>query len=253
MGRAVEFIDRLPWPERERRFWAGAIDVCWICGLPYVRESDRMRRVEIAAAPVPAAERYGDAPVYFSDVVVRADSPFRRFADLHGAVWAYNEPASHSGHNVVRYEMARRGLDSDFFGRVLESGAHQTSLDLILAGVADASAIDSTVLETESMRRPGLASQVRIIDTFGPSPIPPWVFSPAVAPGLRREIRAVLLAMSEDAEGAEVLAAGAMRRFQAVDDASYEAIRAMARYADTPQPPPRSGAAWDTVLSHHLY
>ena len=33
---ATEFIDCIPWQERERQLDAGLIHVCWICGLPYV-------------------------------------------------------------------------------------------------------------------------------------------------------------------------------------------------------------------------
>src|SRR3954452_19142324 len=65
-------------------------DVAVVCGLPYV---ERTRRgdcpVEPVAAPVVRGARYGGRPIYFSDVIVRRDSPFRRFADLRGRSWAY--------------------------------------------------------------------------------------------------------------------------------------------------------------------
>src|SRR5690606_17463486 len=93
-----------PWQERERLFDAGQIDLCWICGLPYVRKADRTPgRIAPLVAPVMAGRRYGGQPVYFSDVVVRHDSPYRHLSDLAGASWAYNEPGSHSGYGVVRY------------------------------------------------------------------------------------------------------------------------------------------------------
>ncbi|MEJ2750807.1 MAG: PhnD/SsuA/transferrin family substrate-binding protein [Anaerolineae bacterium] len=96
----TQFVNDIPWPERERRLDAGEIDICWICGLPYVLKADRPEAViELLAAPVMAGARYQDRPVYFSDVVVHRDSPFRRFADLRGASWAYNEPGSQSGYN----------------------------------------------------------------------------------------------------------------------------------------------------------
>jgi ABC-type phosphate/phosphonate transport system substrate-binding protein len=79
--------------------------------------------------------------------------------------FAFNERTSHSGYGVVRHALARRGYSRGFFGSVAESGAHQRSLSLIADGAADASAIDSTVLETEFLHRPDLAQQVRVVTT----------------------------------------------------------------------------------------
>ena len=139
----TQFVDDVPWPERERRFDRGEIQVCWICGLPYVWKADQpLAAVELLAAPVMQGARYADRPVYFSDVVVRQDSRFQRFEQLRGASWAYNEPRSHSGCTITRYHLATLGETGDFFGRVVESGAHQISLRLVLEGGVDASAID---------------------------------------------------------------------------------------------------------------
>src|SRR4051812_15638528 len=66
-------------------FSEGQADVGFICGLPYVL---LMRQqpppIEVLAAPVLEGERYGRRPVYFSDVIVRTDSPFQAFPDLRG-------------------------------------------------------------------------------------------------------------------------------------------------------------------------
>ncbi|PYS49796.1 MAG: hypothetical protein DMG13_22555 [Acidobacteria bacterium] len=100
-----------------------------ICGLPYVRKKhDEQLNFKLLAAPVIKHRHYGAVPVYYSDVVVHADSSFRSFEDLWGRTWAYNEPGSHSGYNIVRYPLAIRGSGTDFFGRVVESGSHQSSL-----------------------------------------------------------------------------------------------------------------------------
>ena len=101
-----------------------------------------------------AARRYQDRPVYFSDVVVRRDrAHFESFVDLRGASWAYNEPRSHSGFNVVRAYLAESGHLDDFFGAVVESGAHSESLEMVLSGRVDGAAIDSTVLEWLTAQR----------------------------------------------------------------------------------------------------
>lgn len=229
----TEFVADIPWQERERRLDAGEVHMGWICGLPYVRKADRPRpTLELLAAPVMSGQRYEGRPVYFSDVVVRRDSPFRSFADLRGAAWAYNEPGSHSGYNVVRYHLATLGEYEGYFGRVVQSGAHQISLRLILRGEVDASAIDSTVLETELRRFPHIGQQIRIIATLGPSPIPPWTVQRSLPPAFRERLRHALLTMHEDAGGRAILAEAEIARFTAVTDRDYDPIREMARLAE---------------------
>lgn len=232
LGRAVTFENQIPWQDRYRLLDEGAIPVGWICGWPYVRRADAPgARLELLAAPVMAGARYQDRPVYFSDVVVRRDSPFQRFADLRGTRWAINEPGSHSGYNVVRWHLATLGESWSFFESVVASGGHQRSLQLIRAREIDASAIDSTVFETELEKDPALADEVRVIGSLGPSPIPPWVVDCRLPPALRAELRAALLGMHTDPAGQAILAQGRMRRFAAVTDADYDPIREMTRLA----------------------
>jgi phosphonate transport system substrate-binding protein len=176
-------------------------------------------------------ERYGSAAVYFSDVVVRSDSAIERFEQLEGETWAYNEPRSHSGFNVVCYALARQGRTLGFFGKLVEAGAHQSALRKILSGEAAAAAIDSTVLECELERFPQIAGSIRVIDTLGPSPSPPWIISKRVAPRLRASLRACLAGMSADREGRTILGRWNIAALRPIADAGYDAIREMARVA----------------------
>lgn len=232
LGITTEFVDCIPWQERERQLDAGLIHMCWICGLPYVWKADAGNStVEVCVAPVMAAPRYAGAPVYYSDIVVRRDSAYRSFADLRGASWAYNEPNSHSGYNVLRHHLATLGETGGYFSRAVESGAHQRSLHMIVNASIDASVVDSTVLEAEMARTPELRDEIRVIGTLGPSPMPPWVMQKSLAPGLRAGLRDTLLAMHEDAAGARILGQWGISHFTAVDDAAYDPIRAMAEQA----------------------
>lgn len=228
LHKQVECVEDVSWPERYRLIDAGEMDIGWICGLPYV---DRVHRpdthIELLAAPVMTGERYGEKPVYFSDVVVHVDSPFQQFADLRGASWAYNEPDSHSGYNVTGYYLARMGETSRFFGKTVGSGAHLKSLHMILDKEIDASAIDSTLLEWAVQERPSLRHHIRIIDIFGPSPIPPLVIQKSVPPQLAGKIRRLLLQMHEEEDGRLLLQSGQLSRFVQVHDQDYNPIRRM--------------------------
>lgn len=219
----VELVESPPWPERERMLRRGEVDMGFICGLPYVQEADRAApRLALLAAPIIAAPRYLGRPLYFSDVVVRADRAFRTLEDLRGARWAYNEPNSQSGYNLTCWTLAMQGERAGFFGDVVEAGAHQTSLRLVLDGVVDASSIDSTVLEMEMRRDPSLSRRLRVIATFGPSPIPPAVVSTRLSADVVERLRARLLTMRGD-----VLDEHGIAKYVRVEDRVYDPIRAM--------------------------
>ena len=232
LGLRTEFIADIPWQQRERLLETGSIHAGWICGLPYVLKADQPRSyIELLAAPVMQGRRYAGRPVYFSDVVVRRDHPARSFRDLRGMRWGYNEPRSHSGYEIVRYKLAQDGKQGTYFARAIETGAHQATIQMIVDGRIDASAIDSTVLETELRRWPRLKGELRVIETWGPSPAPPWVISRRVPAGLRQQLRRVLLEMHREAAGRAILRQARMARFAVVSDRCYDPIRRMASTA----------------------
>ena len=234
LGMPCEFIDHTSWQERELMLDQGEVEIAWICGLPYIWKVDQeMPGVELLAAQVMQADRYQDRPVYFSDVIVRRDSSFNKFLDLRGTSWAFNEPHSHSGYNITRYHLAVSGETGEFFARVLEAGSHQEALKLVLNGEIDASAIDSTVLETETLLHPEICERFRVIATLGPSPIPPWVISTQLPNTMRQAIRDIFLNMHTDPLGNSILKAGQIKRFVQVNDRDYDPIRSMAQIAES--------------------
>lgn len=215
------------------QFAAGESDVGFICGLPYIQLARQMPPpVELLAAPVLEGERYAGQPIYFSDVIVRRDSPYQTFADLRGCRWSYNDLDSHSGYNITRYRLVQMGETRGFFGRVVAAGSHQNSIRLVCAGEIDASAIDSQVLAIELRDQPELADQIRVIDTLGPAPIQPVVAARQMPDSLKADIRAVLLAMGDDPAARSHLAHGFVERLAPVTDADYDVTREMVRAAE---------------------
>jgi ABC-type phosphate/phosphonate transport system substrate-binding protein len=104
------------------------------------------------------------------------------------------------------------------------------SLWMILSGRVDGSAIDSTVLEWLISERPEVAECV--IDTLGPSPMPPWVVSTRLPEILRRDIRGLLLGLHRESFGRVMLDRSRIDRFVAAENGDYDPIRAMARKAE---------------------
>lgn len=209
-------------------FFNGQTDVAFLCGLLYVhmvRRSDCP--IEAIAAPVVQGQRYQAQPIYFSDVVVQRESPYNAFADLQGCTWAFNEPASHSGYNIVRYSLIEQGKDISYFGAMLETGAHMASLQAVLEGKADATAIDSHVLDVLLTRNKYVDEQIRVIAMLGPTTIPPVVIAKRIDEDVKQRIRQVLYSMHKDAEAARMLRHGLIERFVPICDEDYHDIRAM--------------------------
>ncbi len=197
-------------------------DVCFICGLPYVRRASLLQAI---AAPVLRGERYQNRPIYFSDVIVHRESPFQQFADLRGCSWAYNEPESQSGYGITDYSLRQMGENWNFFGRLIQAGFHQKAIRMVCQHQVDAAAIDSQVLAIELRDHPQLAEHLRVIHALGPSTIQPIAVSTRLPASLKDEIQAVITNLPPQA--APYLQHGLIDRFVPVTDADYDDIRAM--------------------------
>ena len=226
VGRALGAPARLIEGTDLEQLRDGSVDVAFLCGLPYVRlRAERPGMLRPLAAPILDEARYQDRPVYFSDVIVRRDSPFRSFGDLRGQSWAYNEPGSFSGCLLVRHHLLQMGETEAFFGRLTFSGRHQASIRQVLNGEADGSAIDSHVLGVERLRNPDLAGELRVITSFGPSTIPLVVSTDGVPEPVHVRIGDALYELGRDPVSREVLAGGLIRRFIPIEDRAYDDVR----------------------------
>jgi phosphonate transport system substrate-binding protein len=222
LGRPVELIRGAS----HEQLRAGSVDAAFLCGLPYVRlRREHLSMLRALAAPVLDEPRYGDRPVYFSDVTVRSDSACRSFADLRGRAWAYNAPDSFSGCLAARHHLLQMGETEAFFGRVSFSGAHQESIRWVLEGRVDAAAIDSHVLAVERLSHPELASRLRVIAALGPASIPPVVTTARLPEELFIGMGDAFCHLVDDPVNRQTLARGLIRRFIPIDDGAYDDIR----------------------------
>jgi phosphonate transport system substrate-binding protein len=210
-----------------------AVDVAFVCGLPYVELSRGGEApVEPLAAPILRGGRFGGRAIYFSDVIVQRASRWQSFTDLRGCSWAYNEPHSQSGYGITRHHLISRGETNGYFGRIVEAGWHEEALWLVARGAVDAAAIDCQVLAVALRAQPELAAQLRIIDTLGPSTIQPVVAARRLPQRLRTDLRAFLLNLANDPVARPHLDFALVQGFEAVNDASYADIRAMLAAAE---------------------
>jgi phosphonate transport system substrate-binding protein len=228
LGEKLEYPVSLTIGHSTDDFTQDRVDLGFLCGLLYVHTTHQEpRQIETLAAPILTGARYSGQPIYFSDLVVRQESCYGSFADLRGCRWAYNELASHSGWNLVHSTLDQRGETPAYFSQLLKSGSHLRSLEMVLAGEADATAIDSHVLDVLRQRNPVLATQLRVIDVFGPSPIPPLAISTRLDAQTKHHLQDLLTTMHQDAELGRIMRQGCIERFVAVNDQDYLPLREM--------------------------
>jgi len=202
---SIDFETRISGPLEgdDDPFAGGRADVGFVCAPTYrwMRE-----RVTLLPALVPLDARADGRPVYFADVVVRADSAIARFDDLRGRRWAYNDRNSRSGWFSM---LDRVGGETRFFSGLVHAGSHLRSLEAVREGRVDAAAIDSNVLFRERH------DDLRIIESWGPYPIQPVIVRNGVDDALRSRLGAALLQV----DGLEPFG---FARFAPVTPADYE-------------------------------
>ncbi len=190
-GAELTVEPRMSGPRRQDDpFELDQVDVGFMCApsLVLLRAADNPSVDLLPVAPVFADERAKGRPVYFSDVVVRADSNIVSFDQLRGRTWAYNDARSLSGWHSALERLRAVPAGSEFFSSTVASGSHLESLRLVAQHRVDAAAIDSNALIMERAEHPGHAARLRVIESWGPFPIQPAVVRASLPQETKRRI-----------------------------------------------------------------
>jgi ABC-type phosphate/phosphonate transport system substrate-binding protein len=205
----------------------------FMCGYPWALRRDRPR---LLASPVPRPARYGNQPVYFTDFVVRAQSPFKTLDDTFGRRLAYSIENSHSGYNAARYHLlayrtpARRTLYAETVGPLV---SQRRVLDAVIDGRADIGPIDSYLLDLWRAHLPQVVANVRVIATTEPAPSAPLVASPDIAEDTCSRLTAALLDAHRDPALASSLETLLLERFVDAAPARFEVFLERHRAAES--------------------
>ena len=205
-------------------FSKGVADVGFICtpSFFWLRELEKRPVELLPAAPVFRDGRALGRPVYFSEVIVRRESPVRTFPGLRGRSWAYNDPCSLSGYYNLLKKLAQMGEDGGFFSRACCSESHSNSMEMVASGEVDAAAIDSNVRRIQLEAVPELRERLRVIETWGPFPIQPVVLRSNLHPDLKDHLRRALLKIGADSRVPPALARFGLERFAPVTYEHHE-------------------------------
>lgn len=202
------------------------VDIGFVCSAAFLRLVEEKRSVELCkAAPVHYHPNGEQKPIYFSDVIVHADTKqndkFKVFEDLKGYSFAFNDPLSLSGVLVVLGELKKRGYNSTFFGNQMRSGSHRNSIKMVLDRKADVAAIDSNALQYYLLEHPEFKDSIRVLTSFGPMPIYPVVFNSRLPAELKKQITDALLDLHNKPEWFGKLRDFRIQKFAPVDMSFY--------------------------------
>ena len=229
---AMEVIDH-PYPSPLEALWAREDMGCvFMCGFPYAR---RHRRPQLIGAPVPSQSRYGGRPIYFTDFVVRAESPCQTLEDTFGGRFAYTTEGSHSGYNAARYHLLayrtpeQPALYAEVIGPLVTP---RRALEAVLQGRADVAPLDSYSLDLMRRHTADLAAAVRVVASTVAAPIPPIVASPGVPAESCARLTEALLAVHRSPELSALLDTLLLSRFDIVQPADYEVLVERSRVAE---------------------
>jgi ABC-type phosphate/phosphonate transport system substrate-binding protein len=207
-----------------------------MCGFPWATWRDSIERPAPLAVPVPSPAIFGDRPMYWTDIVVRADSDVTSVADLAGARFAFTIEDSQSGYQAPRRFFAERAQTAGghlFRAMVGPLITPRRVVEAIVAGDADAGPLDAWWHALLRRHEPEVAARIRTVATTAPAPIP-LVVSAAGMPGPQKlRLTAALERTASVVELADVRDTLLLKRFVQADAAEYQSLLASARDADS--------------------
>ena len=227
----------LPWevmdydaPAQLSVLWArDDLGLAMMCGLPFAQRSSRPTLI---AAPVPSPARYAGKPVYFTDMVVRADAPHQTLEDTFGGVIGYTLVDSMSGGVALRCHLEgfhtpqRPRLYKKTIGGFVNA---RHVIEALAAGVIDVGPLDSYYHDLLKRNDPDFAAQVRLVASTAAMPIPLLVATATLSGSELSRLQAALLAVSARPELAPVLERLQLSGFALVEPDRYEVLADMAR------------------------
>jgi len=222
LKRPVEFVQRDRYRETMDLLQQHKLDFAWICDYPYVAMGNE---VKLLAVPVNQGKS-----IYRSYLIVPAkDTHTRSIEDLKGAVFAYADPLSNTGHLVPRFDIKQAGYDpGTFFRRTFFTWSHRKAIEAVASGLAQGAAVDSYVWESLAKVNPGLAAKTRVVKQSEAFGFPPFVANSSVSQADFDAMRAALLDMSKNPAGQALLAKLNLDGFIAGSPDLYKSVAHMA-------------------------
>jgi ABC-type phosphate/phosphonate transport system substrate-binding protein len=218
-GQAVDVVDwpaPLPLAELWDRPDKAAV---FMCGLPFSLASPQP---ELVAAPVPALPRSGGQPLYWSELVVRADSEFHQLSETFGQRIAFTQPESQSGYAAALHHLMQSAQGRPLYREIIAPRlTPYGALVAVTEGMTEVAPIDSWAFALMQRHAPDLTARVRIVASTEPTPIPPLIGSS----GQGGQLAGAFLAAHDDPALKQIMDELLIERFVRPQAESYSILQ----------------------------
>ena len=116
-----------------------------------------------------------ERPIYATRLVVKVDSCFRSLQDTFGGRVGFTAEDSHSGYNALRHHLLpyrQRSGGNLYRESIGPLTTPRRVIAAILSGGIDVGPLDSYALDLMQHHDSALATQIRVVATTDPAPIP---------------------------------------------------------------------------------
>jgi len=216
LGRNVKLVTPESYDEVIAGLASGDIDFACIGGVTYVRARARSR-------VIPLVQRTSDLQ-FHSVFITGAETGIQKLSDLVGKKFAYGDAHSTSGHVIPYLEIKRAGLNpnTDFSFRY--TGSHPLTMKLVETGIADAGAVDESVLTYMINTGKIDSNKIRVFYRSKPFVDYVWVARSDVPTTMRSKFAQALLDLQEGKDE-RVLSALRATKFIPANDDEYRDLR----------------------------
>lgn len=206
---------------------AGQVHVGWLGASSYASTYMDCKCVE----PIAGAQNLQGGMGYNSVLIVKSDSPYKKFEDLKGKIVARNDPHSTSGYLIPTVAWAKMGTPIDKYFNSPLSGGHVQTVMGVLKGVYEGGFTWTTLGDgfgnIRKMIDKGLLKreQIRVIWTSSLVPTPPVTILKSLPLAMKADLIKLFLRLEEnDPEMAEAVAQGKSLGMQRVYHEDYLAV-----------------------------
>jgi len=202
------------------------VDIAYFGPKSYV-EAARVAGAEAVAAEITD----GGEPGYHATIVVHRDSEFQTLEDVRGQVFAFVTPNSTSGYLVPTIGIIRETGEKpeDFFGEIVYTGSHGSSMARVAAGDVPVAATNSN--DMRAMANAGLvdASVFREVWRSQRIPSSPFAVRADHPQSFKDAVREAVLAFNSETAALEAMSRSG---FVPATDADYDIVRVLEQRKD---------------------
>lgn len=225
VGKKPQLIERQTYSEVNELVRENACDLAFVGDYPFVLGE---RNFGMRALVVPQVQ---GQITYQSYVLVPHHSGAKSLLDLKGKKFAFADILSNTGWLFPAVWLKKNGANAEsFFSSYFITGSHDLSIQAVISGLADGTAVNSQIYDLMVDQNPQILKETRLIQKSPLYGIPPVVTSKNIDPVLRASLLKALLGMHQDPEGKKALAGLRIEKFRVADPALYDSVRANVKF-----------------------